>query len=515
MSLGLLTSSLQVLSSVKDRTEVQYMWVTSLLETKLDEFHGGGDFGALHRKKTRLQLVLLSCAVCGIEFCYAAETAFVTPILLQIGLPVRFMSLVWGLSPLLGLLLVPILGSLSDRCSLAIGRRRPFIFLLSLGIILGLLLVPNGSSLGERLSWSLSGRLCKQNTKTTTDNETSEGVVLQNNVTVFLTTPTTAMECSHNVWSIFFTVLGVILLDFSCDACQSPCRAYLLDVSIPDDHAPGLSTFTIMAGLGGSLGYVMGGIDWEGTSFGEQLGGHVRVVFTLVLLIFLVCVTITMTSFREVPLSKLAGMSEKLQRNKKSKYRKFTNEDSDVSSTGNGISSNDIADQYGSISETCVDESNDNIALQIFRAQSKEFTNRDFQAQEEGKPESSAYNIENTKRAGFKRQQTLEMQAEVDLRTYLRSIIHLPRALVVLCVTNLFCWMSLVCYSLFFTDFVGQAVMGGDPGAAVGSEARRRYDDGVRLGSLGMSVYSASCSVYSLNIERLVSKLGELQVLNI
>ena len=29
-----------------------------------------------------------------------------------------------------------------------------------------------------------------------------------------------------------------------------------------EDHAIGLSTFTIMAGLGGSLGYAMGGLDW-------------------------------------------------------------------------------------------------------------------------------------------------------------------------------------------------------------------------------------------------------------
>ncbi len=29
-----------------------------------------------------------------------------------------------------------------------------------------------------------------------------------------------------------------------------------------DDHAVGLSTFTIMAGLGGSMGYVIGAIDW-------------------------------------------------------------------------------------------------------------------------------------------------------------------------------------------------------------------------------------------------------------
>jgi hypothetical protein len=50
----------------------------------------------------------------------------------------------------------------------------------------------------------------------------------------------------------------------------------------------------------------------------------------------------------------------------------------------------------------------------------------------------------------------IEISADVTLKTYLRSIIHMPRCLLVLCVVNLFCWMSLVCYSLYFTDFVGQ-----------------------------------------------------------
>lgn len=34
-------------------------------------------------------------------------------------------------------------------------------------------------------------------------------------------------------WSVFFTVLGTVLLDFDADACQSPSRAYLLDVTVP------------------------------------------------------------------------------------------------------------------------------------------------------------------------------------------------------------------------------------------------------------------------------------------
>jgi solute carrier family 45 protein 1/2/4 len=94
--------------------------------------------------KSKFDLVRLSAVVCGIEFCYAAETAFVSPILLQLGLPVMFMTWTWCLPPLIGFFLVPILGSLSDKCNTRIGRRRPFILLYSIGILVGLLLVANG-----------------------------------------------------------------------------------------------------------------------------------------------------------------------------------------------------------------------------------------------------------------------------------------------------------------------------------------------------------------------------------
>jgi solute carrier family 45 protein 1/2/4 len=68
--------------------------------------------------------------------------------------------------------------------------------------------------------------------------------------------------------------------------------------------------------------------------------------------------------------------------------------------------------------------------------------------------------------------------------------------------------MSLVCYSLYFTDFVGEAVYGGDPTAPSGSEKRILYEEGVRFGCWGMSLYSLSCSIYSFLIERLVQRFG-------
>lgn len=72
-----------------------------------------------------------------------------------------------------------------------------------------------------------------------------------------------------------------------------------------EDHAKGLSTFTIMAGLGGFMGYSLGGINWDDTVIGVMLGGHVRAVFTLVTIIFIICVSATVTSFREIPLWRL------------------------------------------------------------------------------------------------------------------------------------------------------------------------------------------------------------------
>jgi hypothetical protein len=50
---------------------------------------------------------------------------------------------------------------------------------------------------------------------------------------------------------------------------------YVAYFIVPDDHARGLSTFTVMAGLGGSLGYALGAIDWDVTALGKlKIKGH-------------------------------------------------------------------------------------------------------------------------------------------------------------------------------------------------------------------------------------------------
>lgn len=97
----------------------------------------------------------------------------------------------------------------------------------------------------------------------------------------------------------------------------------------------------------------------------------------------------------------------------------------------------------------------------------------------------------------------------VTLQDYLWSIVYMPGSLRTLCLTNLCCWMSLVCYSLYFTDWVGQAVFGGNPTATHSdSTGRKLYEEGVRYGCWGMAVYSVACSCYSAIIERLIFSWG-------
>ena len=252
---------------------------------------------------------------------------------------------------------------LTNSCTLKLGRRRPFILIYSIGIMLGLMLLGYGESLGH------------------------------------LIYPT---EHSFNPVIIVLTVIGVVLLDFNCDACQSPARAYLIDTSDPRDHTLGLSTFTAMAGTGGALGYILGGIPWDQMAQIDPIllnsssslrnahnltnsiispNHHKQIFFTSVALIYLVCMLLSITSFAETP-------------------------------------------------------------LQASPHQETNFGYEKLEEITEAKLDSH------------------ELSPAETLKCYFRTIVEMPSPLKWLCLTHCFSWMSLLCFSLYFTDFVGEEIYG-------------------------------------------------------
>ncbi|CAJ1062159.1 solute carrier family 45 member 4-like isoform X4 [Xyrichtys novacula] len=206
--------------------------------------------------------VMHGAVMFGREFCYAMETALVTPVLLQIGLPEQYYSLTWFLSPILGLLFTPLIGSASDRCTLRWGRRRPFILALCVGVLLGVALFLNGSLIGLSIG----------------DRPSSQPI------------------------GIVLTVLGVVVLDFCADASDGPIRAYLLDVADTEEQDMALNIHAFSAGLGGAVGYMLGGLDWTGTALGQALRSQEQVLFMFAAIIFIISVILHMLSIPEQPL---------------------------------------------------------------------------------------------------------------------------------------------------------------------------------------------------------------------
>ena len=66
--------------------------------------------------------------------------------------------------------------------------------------------------------------------------------------------------------------IGLSLIDFGCDACQSPARAYLIDSVPPEQHQKAFSVMGICCGVGGSIGYLLGSINFRDTAFAKLVG---------------------------------------------------------------------------------------------------------------------------------------------------------------------------------------------------------------------------------------------------
>ncbi|XP_014021789.1 proton-associated sugar transporter A isoform X2 [Salmo salar] len=221
------------------------------------------DLSEMPPRRTFPELLFNGCVLFGIEFSYAMETAYVTPVLLQMGLPEEFYSLVWFISPILGFLVQPLLGAWSDRCTSRFGRRRPFILALAIGALLGLTMVLNGRDIGAAV----------------------------------------ADTATNHKWGIILTICGVVLMDFCADSADNPSHAYMMDVCLPEDQDRGLNIHALLAGLGGGFGYIVGGINWDHTEFGRSMGGQLRVIymFTSVTLVIATCMTLNSIPERPLP----------------------------------------------------------------------------------------------------------------------------------------------------------------------------------------------------------------------
>ena len=94
----------------------------------------------------------LSFGFFGVQIAYALQSANISRIFRTLGADPHSLSFFWILPPLMGILVQPIIGTLSDKTWTRFGRRIPYLFIGASIAVAVMCLLPNAGSLGLQLS---------------------------------------------------------------------------------------------------------------------------------------------------------------------------------------------------------------------------------------------------------------------------------------------------------------------------------------------------------------------------
>ena len=94
----------------------------------------------------------LSFGFFGVQIAYALQSANISRIFATLGADPHSLSYFWILPPLMGILVQPLVGTLSDRTWTRFGRRIPYLFIGAAVAVLVMCLLPNSGSLGLTVS---------------------------------------------------------------------------------------------------------------------------------------------------------------------------------------------------------------------------------------------------------------------------------------------------------------------------------------------------------------------------
>ena len=97
----------------------------------------------------------LSFGFFGVQIAYALQSANISRIFATLGADPHSLSYFWLLPPLMGILVQPIVGTLSDKTWTRFGRRIPYLFVGAACAVLVMCLLPNSGSLGLTVSAAL------------------------------------------------------------------------------------------------------------------------------------------------------------------------------------------------------------------------------------------------------------------------------------------------------------------------------------------------------------------------
>ena len=108
------------------------------------------------------KLFNISFGFFGVQIAYALQSANISRIFATLGADPHQLSFFWILPPLMGMLVQPLIGMMSDKTWCRFGRRIPYLFVGAVIAVAVMLMLPNAGSLGlttQVVMWGLTGTM--------------------------------------------------------------------------------------------------------------------------------------------------------------------------------------------------------------------------------------------------------------------------------------------------------------------------------------------------------------------
>eukprot|EP00250_Pteridium_aquilinum_P007529 c17221_g2_i1 orf=1-1149(-) len=231
-----------------------------------------------------LTLTLSSTVAAGVQFGWALQLSLLTPYIQTLGIEHAFTSFIWLCGPITGLVVQPCVGVWSDKCTMRLGRRRPFILGGAMLICLAVTIIGFAADIGYLLGDSHED--CKLHQ---------------------VKRPRAA--------GVF--IVGFWLLDLANNTVQGPARALLADLAGPEQRDTANAIFCLWMAIGNIIGFSTGASgNWHkifhfvNTQACCKACGNLKAAFLVAVVVLIVCTLVTLLFAKEIPLVRKSRQME-------------------------------------------------------------------------------------------------------------------------------------------------------------------------------------------------------------
>jgi len=201
-----------------------------------------------------IRMFLATSAFIGTQIAWGLQMDIATPTFRELGVSQSLISLIWLGGPVSGIIMQPLIGECSDRCTSPVGRRRPFILGALLALIPTTLVFGHARTLGKLLG----------------DGQE---------------------DSDHKVAATLIAGCSFWVMDFAINAIMGPVRALTSDMFSIDQQAQASGILAMQSGIGYVAAFGIGSLNLVKLSsglFSSQLQG-LSIIACLLISLFTAC----------------------------------------------------------------------------------------------------------------------------------------------------------------------------------------------------------------------------------